>query len=137
MIDVAGLYRDICQALGAGYANERLADQFPRAFNRALNDLAVNSDHAVWPDVQGTEGTLDFPAQYEYVLFAGIQYYLIRSGHAPADPKIANVVYQDSAQAWKDGKGDFVMNEDNIKQHDPANSMIGLGSVVNPLHKWV
>lgn len=129
MIDVSSLYQDICQALGNGHSNDRLQAQFPRAFNRALNDLSVSVDHPQWPAITGTDSTIDFPDQYEYVLFAGVQYYLIRMGHAPADPKLATIVYQDSAKQWADGKADYKQNEDNILMADPENDIIGLGSV--------
>ena len=127
MVDLEQLFAVMCSGLGNGQKSDRLTKMFPVAVNRALNELAVNTDSQSWPDVSGTNGMLDFPFRYEYVLSAGVEYWLIRMGFSPSDPKIATVVYNDTEKRWTDGKGEYQMDVDNIRQHDPHQDMIAWG----------
>ena len=127
MIDLSYLYQSVCNELGNGLSNTRLIASFPIACNRALNELAVSLDQPSWDTVIGNSGTLDFPDRYEYVLYSGIIFWLIRQGHSNADPKIVTIQYSDSRDRWEAGKASYAMDLDNIKQKDPTQDIIGWG----------
>ena len=130
MVDLAQLFRVMCSGVGAGRSNDRLTEFFPLAVNLALSELSVNTDSVSWPTVQGVSGMLDFPERYKYILIAGVDYHLLRMGAGTnSDPKLATVQYKDTEDRWTIGKGDYSMDTDNQKQHDPRNPMIAWGSL--------
>ena len=130
MISVQGLYDDCAQDFGLGSGNTRFSNTFIRCVNRALDDLAVSTDESKLTPVTSTTDTINLDQHYEYIVFAGAKYYLIRSGFRPSDPKIATAVYQDTAAAWLSGKADFSQDRDNIAMSDPTLNIVANGSVV-------
>lgn len=130
MISVQGLYDDCAQDLGQGSGSTRFSNAFVRCINRALDDLAVSTDEVKYTPITSTSDTINIDSHYEYIVFAGVKYYLIRSGFKPSDPKIATIVYQDTASAWLSGKADICQDRDNIAQADPTNDIVANGSVV-------
>lgn len=128
MIDINTLYTSCAQELGNGMSNQRLVAQFPICLNRAINQLLIESDSDSLPQVTGVTGTLNIPERYEFVLYSGVVYYLVRAGHSNSDPKIATIQYQDTEKRWKDGIALYTMDLINIDQKDPDNSIIAWGN---------
>ena len=130
-ISCANLYLDVASQLGEGVGNTRLANGFVRALNRALSELGVKADKASnFGSIASTDDTIsDLNEKYEYIIYAGVMFNLIRMGHRPSDPKLATVVYEDSRKAWNDGKADYIVDLDNVIQSDADNDVIGLGSL--------
>lgn len=128
-ISCATLYDDVKREVGRGDSDE-LADAFVRAVNRTLSELEHRSDAATaFTRATGTSSSVNLDENYDYVLYSGVIYNLIRMGHRPGDPKVAGVVYQDSKQRWDEALGNYCMNEDNITQSDEDNDMTRLGTV--------
>ena len=121
------LYADVAKDLGLGTGNERLSDAFPRAVNRALDELAVAGDVAgKFTHVSSIDDTVsDLSDHYEYMLYAGVAYYLIRMGFKPGDSRIASVIYDDSDKRWEQAKADYIMDVDNLAAADRTESVIG------------
>lgn len=130
-ISCQGLYEDIVQQLGLGSGNTRLASSFIRATNRALDQMSIRADlatrHTHISATNSSISTLD--PEYEGLLYSGVYYWMVRMGHSGSDPRIATVQYKDSAEAWKEALGDYVMAESNDNQSDSGNDVIGLGSL--------
>ena len=68
---------------------------------------------------------------YEYILYSGVLYWLVRQGFTNSDPRVATVQYRDSEDAWKEAKADYKEDLDNIDQSSDSVNMIGLGSPDN------
>ena len=132
-ISCQSLYEDITQQLGLGTGNTKLANSFVRAVNRALDQMSVSSDlttkHAHISNQNSTITTLI--SAYEYMLYAGVYYWLVRMGHSASDPRIASVMYRDSAEAWTNALADYKQDADNLVQADSTQDVIGLGSPEN------
>jgi hypothetical protein len=132
-ISCQSLYGDVCQQLGLGTGNEKLASAFVRAVNRALDQLSVKVDlatkHGHISSVNGVVSTLS--SNYEYILYSGVLYWLVRQGFTNSDPRVATVQYRDSEDAWKEAKADYKEDLDNIDQSSDSVNMIGLGSPDN------
>ncbi len=116
-ISCKSLYDDACREVGTGVGNDRIAASFVRACNRTLDELSVKQDRVTkYAHIQNTSSIItELNAHYEYIIYSGIIYNLIRSGHRPSDPKIANVVYEDSKRRWEDGIADMIQEDDNAK----------------------
>ena len=128
MISVQSLYQDACRELGQGQGNSKLAASFVSAVNRTLDTLSIKSDKATkFPHIDSIESSVSISSNYEYILYAGVIYFLIRMGHRPSDPTIAQVVYTDSVRTWDEAVADYIQDLDNIWQSTDSNSVIGLG----------
>jgi len=68
-------------------------------------------------------------ASYEYILYAGVIFHLIRMGHRPVDTKMATIIYDDSRVNWDKAKADFVQDADNIRQTTATEDMIAWGAL--------
>jgi len=129
-ISCTDLFEDVAQEIGSGIANDRLVASFPRAVNRALDELAVAADLATkYTHVSSTDGTVSMSASYEYILYAGVIFHLIRMGHRPVDTKMATIIYDDSRVNWDKAKADFVQDADNIRQTTATEDMIAWGAL--------
>lgn len=116
-ISCKSLYDDCAREVGTGIGNDRLASAFVRATNRTLDELAVKLDRSTkYSHVSSTSDTItSISSSYEYIIYSGIIYNLIRMGHRPSDPKLANIAYEDSKQRWEDGWADMIQESDNAK----------------------
>lgn len=127
-ISCTDLFDDVAQEIGSGIANDRLTAAFPRAVNRALDELAVAADLATkFTHVTSTDGTISLDSSYEYIVYAGVIYHLIRMGHRPVDAKIAAIIFEDSRRNWANAKADYVQDADNVRQSTVENDMIAWG----------
>jgi hypothetical protein len=127
-VSVQSLYIDACRELGQGQGNSKLAASFVTAVNRTLDTLSVKSDKATkFPHISSINDSVSISVNYEYILYAGVIYFLIRMGHRPSDPNIAKVVYGDSANVWEEAIADYIQDVDNIFQSTDSNDVIGLG----------
>ena len=130
-INLNTLFQGVKTDYGTGIDNERLEDTFIRATNRALDELTFTEDRATAiTHVTQTAGTITelLPSQ-TWILDLGIRYWLTRLGIRPGDPKIAQIVYNDTASEWVRAKQAYWTNILNVKQATDSNSIIGLGYV--------
>ena len=123
------LYDDVVAELGQGVGSNRLNSAFPRAVNRALSELEnkadTGTDFAVYEDIDSTVTELE--AKHEYILYAGIMFWLQRMGYKPGDPRIATAVLNDTERLWRSAKGDYIKDEVNDAQDEGDEDIIGLG----------
>lgn len=132
-ISCQSLYGDVCQQLGVGTGNEKLASSFVRACNRALDQMSVKVDLATkHTHITATSSIIStLSNNYEYILYSGVLYWLVRQGFTNSDPRVATVQYRDTEDAWKNALADYKEDLDNIDQATAATDMIGLGSSDN------
>ena len=130
-VSVRFLYDDIEKELGHGVDSTKLNSAFPRAVNRALNQLeskaSTGTDFTQVSSIDATITQLD--AKHDYVIYAGTMYWLQRMGYANGDPRIAAAVLSDSEQMWKSARGDYVADKVNDDQATGGLDIIGLGYV--------
>jgi len=122
------MYDDVLRELSIGNS-DKTSDAFIRAANRARNELSYQTDLATQlTTVTAVENTVtDMDEQMEYMLYAGVLYYMIRGGIRPSDPKVAEIVYRDSKDRWEEAKGDYWTSKVNANQATDSNNVIGLG----------
>ena len=130
-VQCASLYEDVVGEVGAGTGSQRLVAAFVRAFNRTLDKLSNAEDratpHTHVDSQDGSVSTID--DNLEYVLYAGVLFYLNRSGYGPRDPKLAAIVYRDTRDNWVDAIADYMTAIDNAIQADSDADMIALGNL--------
>ena len=126
-----GLYQDVVQELGAGVLNDKSKPKFIRAVNRALDELSLVADKATkLTHITAVDSIItDLDTHYEYILYRGTIFNMIRMGHRPVDPKLAQVIYNDSEKMWALAKADYVVALDNANQATSTNDVWGLGYV--------
>jgi len=126
-----GLFQDVAQELGSGVESDRLKPKFIRAVNRALSELSLEADKSDTLDhITAVDSIItDMDTDYEWILYAGTIYNLVRMGVRPVDPKLARVVYDDSALRWAQAKAAYVVALDNANQATSTNDVWGLGYV--------
>jgi len=112
-VNLRFLYEDIVAELGQGVGSTKLNAAFPRAVNRALAELEnkarTGTDFALYSSIDDTVTELD--SKYEYVLYAGIMYWLQRMGYANGDPRIAAAVLSDTERMWRAAVGDYTASK--------------------------
>jgi hypothetical protein len=125
------LYRDTLSTIGVGVGNDTTLARFTAAVNRALDELSITADLSGKHDhISGPESTITtLDEYYEWILAAGVAFYMTRLGHRPSDPNLAQIVYRDTASEWERAKGEYVANRWNETQSDETESIIGLGYV--------
>lgn len=123
------LYEDALSEVGGGVGNDKFSKCFVNAVNCALDELGDEADlaarHTHISAVNSSITTLD--SNRSYILYAGIIYYLIRKGNRPSDPKVATVVYQDSAQAWERAKANYIAKIINDNQATDSHNVTKFG----------
>ena len=129
-INCQALYQDALSTYGAGSGNTNFEGRFIRSINRSLDELSISADletkHSPIDSTEDIITTLD--AEYEWILFSGMQYYLTRTGQRPSDPNIAKSVYADTEKQWERAKDEYVANRWNEKQAaDSTDDIIALG----------
>jgi hypothetical protein len=130
-ISCKSLYDDCAREVGTGIGNDRLAASFVRATNRALDELSLKQDLATkYAHISSTSSLItELSSSYEYILYTGIIYNLIRMGHRPSDPKIANLVYEDSTKRWESGIADMIQEGHNALNAADSTDVWGLGYI--------
>ena len=71
----------------------------------------------------------DMDEKHEYILYAGIMFWLQRMGFKPGDPRIATAVINDTAREWKGAIGDYIADKVNDDQATGGLDIIALGDV--------
>ena len=128
-ISCQGLYRDVLSSIGVGSGSETTNNRFTAAVNRTLDELSIAADLATkHSHISGPESTIStLDSYYEWILAAGVMFYMVRLGQRPSDPNLAQIVYRDTQQEWERAKGEYVANRWNETQSTDSNSIIGLG----------
>jgi len=125
------LYTDILSTIGVGTGDDKTIGRFTRAVNRTLDELSISADlatkHAHITGPQSTITTLS--DYYEWILAAGVAFYMPRLGQRPSDPNLTTVVYKDTKEEWERAKGDYEANIWNEAQAVSGADIIGLGDV--------
>lgn len=130
-INCQQLYRDVLSTIGVGVGNSTTEQRFTRAVNRSLDELSIAEDRATrYPHISGPSSTIsDLDDNYEWILAAGVAFYMTRLGQRPSDPALTQIVYNDTRDEWDRAKGEYVRDLWNIEQSTDSNSIIGLGYV--------
>lgn len=132
-VSCQSLYEDVAAQFGFGVEKTRLNNCFVHSVNRSLDQLSLRANletrmgHIV--DVSESVGELD--TEYEYILRAGVLFYMNRAGIKPADPRVGILVMQETAKDWEDAIGDFITAELNKLQEDTDNDVAMLGSLTS------
>ena len=112
-ISVRQLYEDISSDLG-GLSSPAHKAKVIRAINSSLSQMSLEIDAETRIAlVHDMEDTIALDAEYQYIVYTGLFYWLVRMGQRPADPRIAPVVYADTKEAWKAALTDYVVAESN------------------------
>ena len=125
------LYKDVLSTVGVGVGNNTTTGRFTTAVNRTLDELSITADLATkHSHITGPESIITtLSSYYEWILSAGVAFYMVRLGQRPSDPNLAQIVYKDTASEWDRAKGEYVANRWNETQATDSESIIGLGYV--------
>ena len=126
-ISCRSLYEEFSDSIGQTWGAERLAKKFITACNMALDDLMHDADETVLTHVASINDTIALSDQYTHIILAGIMYFATRLGVRPADPKIAQIVYDDTERMWERMKGQYARVLDNALQPDQSDAMADIG----------
>lgn len=130
-VSCQALYESVRDTIGLGVGNDKMARTFVIAVNRSLDELSITADlaskHTHIDGVEDIIVTLD--AEYEWILAAGVAFYMTRLGQRPSDPNLAQIVYRDTRDEWDRAKGEYVANRWNELQADKTEDIIALGFV--------
>jgi len=131
-ISATALYNEMVDEFGLGSGNDQMKQRFISAVNRSLAkmnaDLAGQSTVSL---INGISETIGLDQAYEYILYAGVKYHMIRMGQSGSDPRTAAVQYKDSANVWTLALGDYQAGIFNALQSDSTSDMVGLGNVTS------
>lgn len=126
----ASLLQDAASEFGVDVGNEHYVSRFIRAVNRTLDELSQDSDLASpFSHISSTDENIDIDDSYEWIVYAGIIYNLIRMGQRPADPNLSQLIYKDSSDRWIHAKGMYQTAELNADQAVSTNDIINFGNV--------
>jgi len=129
-ISCQALYDDAKSTYGVGAGSDLFQGRWVRAINRALDELSIAADlETKHSHISGPEDNITSLADYyEWILVAGMNYYMARVGQRPSDPNVLKMVYADTQNQWERGKNEYVANRWNEKQaNDSTEDIIGLG----------
>lgn len=128
-IYLKSVYDDITMQLGQGVGNTKLNSAFVRAVNRTLSELENRADTGTDFELVDSMGDTisDLADKHEYILYAGIMYWLQRMGYASGDPRVAAAVLSDSERMWRQAIGDYIKDKVNDAQATGTSDIIGLG----------
>lgn len=128
-VNLKAIYDDIIEQLGTGISSTKLNNAFPRATNRALNQLENRADTGT--DFTAVAGIGDsitqLDAKHEYILYAGIMFWLQRAGFANGDPRVAAAMLKDSSDLWKEAIGAYIKDAVATEMADGTTDVIGQG----------
>lgn len=125
------MFVDACGELGRGVNEKRVMDVFVRAVNRAQSELAHRCDLDTFTPVTSIIGSVSIDEEYEYIIYAGVIFHMIRSGIRPSDPTLAAALYNDSKDRWDYCMGMYRVNEDNKDMDDADNDIAKFGSLTD------
>lgn len=126
----ASLLQDAADELGVDEGNERFKRRFITSINTTLDELSQDADLAsAYSHIESTDDSISIDASYQWMVYAGLIYHMIRMGQRPSDPKLAVLVYQDSAKQWEHAKGMHQTAILNALQADATNDIINFGSM--------
>ena len=130
-VNLKFLYDDIVEALGFGTGNAKFNSAFPRATNRALNQLENRADTGTdFTQVNSiNESVTQLDAKHEYILYAGIMFWLQRMGHVVGDTRLASAMLRDSTDTWNEAIGAYTKDKINEDQTTGGIDIIGIGYV--------
>lgn len=128
-VSCLSMFEDACSELGRGIGEKRVTSAFIRSVNRAQAELAHCCNLPAFTPVTSTSGSVAIDEDYEYVIYAGVIFHMIRMGIRPSDPAIAAAIYLDSAGRWTYCKGMYRVNEDNTDMADEDNDIAKFGSL--------
>lgn len=112
-ISVRTLYEDISSDQG-GLSSPTHQQRVIRAINKALSQMSLAADLATRISlVDDLDDSIDLDAEYEYIVFDGLRFHIVRMGSRPADPRIARVVLEDTDKQWKSSLFAYVVAESN------------------------
>ena len=125
------LYQNVLGTIGVGVGDDLTVSRFTTATNRSLDELSITADLATkHSHITGPQSTITTLSDYyEWILAAGVAFYMPRLGQRPSDPNLTEKVYDDTRNEWERGKGEYVANSWNETQATDSNSIIGLGYV--------
>lgn len=125
------LYQDTLAMIGVGVGNDVIMGRFTTATNRTLDELSITADLATkHSHITGPESAIStLSSYYEWILAAGVAFYMVRLGQRPSDPNLADLVYKDTAKEWDRAKGEYVANRSNETQATDSEDIIALGYV--------
>ena len=89
------LFDDIAEELGQGSGSNRFKAAFPRAVNRALSELELKANTGTdFALIESIDDTVDDLAdKYEFVLYAGVAYWLNRMGFRNGDILVTSLPF--------------------------------------------
>jgi hypothetical protein len=125
------LFDDIAEELGQGTGSNRFKAAFPRAVNRSLMELESKANTGVdFAMIESIDDTVeDLDDKYEFVLYAGVAYWLNRMGFRAGDARIASATLSDTNRLWKDAKGDYISGKMQDLMDDGEEDVVNLGYV--------
>ena len=128
-ISCQALYESVKDTIGLGAGNEKLVRTFVTAVNRTLDELSITADLASkHTHIDGVEDDITTLAvRYEWILAAGVAFYMIRLGQRPSDPNLAQIVFRDTAAEWERAKGEYVADRWNDCQATDSSDIIAGG----------
>jgi hypothetical protein len=128
-VSVQGLYNVAVGTSGTGTGSEKFNLRWTTAVNRSLDEMSLAADlataHSHITGQQSVITTLD--AKYEWVLAAGVDYYLNKTGQRTSDPRLLGIFTASNKNDWEDAKGEYVAGLSYEEQATDSNSVMGLG----------
>jgi len=130
-VNIQELFDDIAAEIGSGASNKVFTAKFVRAVNRSLDTLSLraNLETRLGHITQINTTYTELDAEYNYILFAGIRYFLPRMGQRPGDPRVAKAILADTSSEWKGAIGDYIAAESYALQDVSTNDIAGWGDV--------
>jgi len=130
-VSVQGLYSVAVSTSGTGTGNETFNIRWATAVNRSLDEMSLAADLATpHSHITGQQGIITtLAAKYEWVLAAGVDFYLNKTGQRTSDPRLLGIVTANNKNDWEAAKGEYVAGLSYEDQATDSNSIIGLGYV--------
>ena len=130
-IAVQSLYTVAVGSSGTGVGSTTFNTRWTTAVNRSLDEMSLAADlatrHAHITGQQSVITTLD--EEYEWILAAGVDYHLNKTGQRVSDPKLLGIITASNKADWEAAKGEYVAALSYDDQATDSNSIIGLGYV--------
>lgn len=100
--------------------------------NAALSELESDRDSGTdFTPISKINTSVDLAAKHEWVLLAGVRYWLPRMGVTPGDPRTAGAILKDSDTLWERARAAYVTDAINAKQSDEDTDIVGQGSLTD------
>ena len=130
-ISCQALYNSVIGSSGTSVGSDRINSRFVTAVNRSLDRMSLAGDLATrHSHITGQNSTItSLDDEYEWILAAGVDFFLNKLGQRTSDPKLLSVVTSNNKTDWEDALGEYVAALSYIEQATDSNSIIGLGYV--------